>query len=73
MVGPAFGDCADSGSQAANNQDAINDRRMSCGKKFTIVIAARVPKVIDVRTPVVISWLTNDMESVNRLRRDNGL
>ena len=34
--------------------------------------SGKVPKVIEVRKPGAISSLTNDMESVNRLRRDNG-
>jgi hypothetical protein len=73
MVGPALVDCADSGGPAANNQDAINDLRMLCGKKFQYRHSGKVPEVIEVRTPVAISSLTNDMESVNRLRRDYGL
>jgi hypothetical protein len=72
MAGLALVDCADSGGQAANNQDAINDLRMPC-EKNQYRYSGKVPKVIEVRTPGAISSLTNDMESVNRLRRDNGL
>ena len=72
MVGPALGDCAARGGQAANNQDAINYLRMPCGKKIQYRHSGKVPKVIEMRTPFAISSLTNDMESVNRLRRDNG-
>ena len=71
-MGPAFGDCADRGGQAANNQDAINPA-YALRENFQYRHSGKVPKVIEVRTPVAVSSLTNDMESVNRLRRDNGL
>jgi hypothetical protein len=46
-----LGDCADSGGRAANNQAAIKDLGMPCGKNFNIVIAARFLKLLKYERP----------------------